>query len=438
MRQKGKVYPYTADFKSILIENGRIIDPSTNRDEIGSIAIANGKIVAVGTIPADFSAEKTIDANGNWIVPGLCDLNVHLREPGREDKETIETGTAAAAAGGFTAIAAMPDTDPITDSQAKIRYICYRSEKSPTKVYPLGAVTVRLEGEELAPFGEMTDAGARGVAGAGKPIAHTGMLKHAMNYAKNFDLTYFAHCEDTLLSGKGAMNESSLSSWMGLPGSPSIAEDIDVARSIAVAEYTGGKLHITHVSTKGAVDQIRFAKARGINVTAETAPHYFTYTENDLEGYIANRKLNPPLRGESDRAAIIEALVDGTLDAIASDHSPHTIEDKSGEFDHCRNGASGLETSLAASITALVNPGHLSPIELIRKLSTVPCAILGVEGGSLAIGSSADVAIIDPEQVWNVDTMQFYSKGRNSAFAGENLTGEVQFTILNGQIVFER
>ncbi len=436
--KKGTIFSYTADFKNILIENGRIIDPSTNRDETGSIAIADGKIVAVGTIPADFSAERTIDAKGNWVVPGLLDLNVHLREPGREDKETIDSGTAAAAAGGFTGIAAMPDTDPVTDSQAKIRYICYRSEKSPCRVYPLGAATVRLAGEELAPFGEMLEAGAHAVAGSGKPVTHTAMIKNIMNYARNFDLPYFAHCEDTMLSGKGAMNESSLSSWMGLPGSPSVAEDIDVARNIALAAYTGAKLHITHVSTKGAVDQIRLAKQQGIAVTAETAPHYFTYTEEDLQGYIANRKLNPPLRQEADRQAIIEALVDGTLDVIASDHSPHTIEDKSGEFDHCRNGASGLETTLAASITALVKLGHLSPMELIRRLSTTPCDILAVNGGTLSVGSSADIAIIDPEKVWPVDTMQFHSKGRNSAFAGESLTGEVLFTILNGQIVFER
>jgi len=438
MHINGTVSPYSSNHQNILIENGRIIDPSTNRDETGSIALSGGKIIAVGTIPADFSADRTINASGKWIVPGLCDLNVHLREPGREDKETIETGTAAAAAGGFTAIAAMPDTDPVTDSEAKIRYICYRTEKSPVKVYPLGAVTIRLAGEELAPFGEMIEAGAKGVAGAGKPIAHSGMIKNAMNYARNFDLTYFAHCEDTMLSGKGAMNESSLSSWMGLPGSPCAAEDIDIARHIALAEYTGAKLHITHVSTKGAVDQIRFAKKKGIAVTAETAPHYFFYTENDLEGYNANRKVNPPLRGSSDRDAIIEALADGTIDAIASDHAPHTIEDKSGEFDHCRNGSSGLETSLAASITALVKTDKLSPIDLIRRLSTKPCEILGVEGGSLAVGSSADITIINPDQNWTVDPMKFYSKGRNSAFAGENLTGLAEFTIRDGQIVFER
>lgn len=434
----GTIYPFTGNSESLLIENGRIIDPANNIDTVGSVAVSNGTILAVGEIPADFKAGRTIDAEGCWITPGFLDLNVHLREPGREDKETIDTGTAAAAAGGFTAIAAMPDAEPVTDSQSKIRYIKYRSENSPCRVYPVGAITLGLKGEELAPYGEMIEAGAKAVSGAGKAVKHSAMLKNAMNYSRNFDLPILAHCEDRDLAGKGAMNESSLSSYMGLPGKPYAAEDIDVARHIALAQYTGAKLHICHVSTKGAVNQIRLAKESGMSITAETAPHYFSYTEEDLGNYNNNRKVNPPLRQEADREAIIAGLKDGTIDAIASDHAPHTIEEKTGEFDFAKFGASGLETSLAASITNLVKPGHLTPSELVQRLSTTPHEILGVTGGTLTAGAPANITVLDPEKEWKVDVNQFHSKGKNSAFADETLSGVVNYTILKGQIVFER
>jgi len=435
---KGTVFPFSGKPKNILISNGRILDPESNTDSIGSIALADGKIVAVGTVPESFVPDQTIDATDCWITPGLVDLNVHLREPGREDKETIASGTAAAVAGGFTAIAAMPDTDPVADSEAKIRYLGYRSEHSPCHLYPLGAITIRLENKELAPYGEMHAAGAKGIAAAGVSIPHTGMLKNAMNYSRNFDLPFFAHCEDRDLSEHGAMNESSLSSYMGLPGSPSVAEDIDVARHCMLAGYTGARIHITHVSTRGAVDQIREAKKRGVKVTAETAPHYFSFTEDDIELYQNNKKVNPPLRSEDDRLAIIDAIKDGTIDVIASDHEPHTIEDKTGEFDGAEFGVSGLETIVAVTLSNLVECKKITPLEMVVLLSQKPNEIIGVENKSLAANCDADITIINPKTVWDVDTNQFHSKGRTSAFAGDELTGEVVYTIRDGVVVFER
>ncbi len=431
------VYPFdSSEVQRIVIRNGRILDPSTGKDCVEDIALEDGKILKVGNIPADYETDREIDATGCWVTPGLLDLHVHLREPGREDKETIDTGTASAAAGGFTGVVAMPNTNPVTDTEAKIRYIKYRSEKSPCRVYPSGSITKGLKGEELSPFAEMIEAGAKAVSDDGRSVYRSDMLKNGLNYAKMFDIPVFCHCEDADLA-KGAMNESDVSTRLGIPGIPTISEDIDVARHIMTAEYTGTAIHICHVSSAGAIAQIRYGKERGVKVTAETAPHYFTYIDEDVGNYNTSRKMNPPLRGDKDRKAVIEALKDGTLDVIASDHAPHTLEDKEGEFDLAAFGVIGLETMVGATISALVETEEISPLEFVNKMSTIPHKILKVDGGTLQEGAVADVTIIDPKVEWKVDSSEFYTKGRNSAFEGELLTGRAITTILNGQVVFE-
>lgn len=422
--------------EKILITGGRVLDPSSNTDTIGDIAIDAGKVVGFLSISDGFTPDRTIDAKGKWVTPGLIDIHVHLREPGREDKETIETGTAAAAAGGFTGVVCMPNTSPVTDTEAKIRYIKQRSEKSPTRVYPCGSLTKGLQGDEVSPMGEMINAGCAAVSDDGRSVYKSDMLKNAISYAKMFKLPVLCHCEDIDLA-RGAMNESEYSTKNGIPGIPTISEDIDVVRHIMISEYTDTPIHICHVSSAGALAYIKFAKERGVKVTAETAPHYFTYTDADV-GFNTSKKMNPPLRGTKDRDAIIEALKDGTLDAIASDHAPHTFEDKDGEFDLAAFGVVGLETMIGASIAGLVEKDILSPLELIDKMSTTPAKIINVEGGTLAEGSVADVTIIDPETTWTVDPETFYTKGRNSAFDGAEIKGQAHTTILGGQVVFER
>jgi dihydroorotase len=431
------VYPLdNNEIQRIVIRNGRLLDPSTGKDSVEDIALEGGKILKVGNIPADYETDREIDASGCWVTPGLLDLHVHLREPGGEDKETIDTGTAAAAAGGFTGVVSMPNTNPVTDTEAKIRYIKFQSEKSPCRVYPSGSITKGLKGEELSPFSEMIEAGAKAVSDDGRSVYRSDMLKNGLNYAKMFDIPVLCHCEDADLA-KGAMNESEVSTRLGIPGIPTISEDIDVARHIMTAEYTGASIHICHVSSAGAIAQIRFGKERGVKVTAETAPHYFTYIDEDIGSYNTSRKMNPPLRGARDRAAVIEALKDGTLDIIASDHAPHTLEDKEGEFDSAAFGVVGLETMVAATITALVKTDIITPLEMVDKMSTTPHKILGVKGGTLQEGEIADITIIDPKTEWKVDSTQFFTKGRNCAFEGETLTGRSITTILGGQVVFE-
>lgn len=437
-KNSSTVYNYDPNStgEKILITGGRVLNPETNTDEIGDIAIEAGKVVGFLKAPEGFSPDRTVDAEGKWVTPGLIDIHVHLREPGREDKETIETGTAAAAAGGFTGVVCMPNTNPVTDTEAKIRYIIQRSEKSPTRVYPCGSLTKGLQGDEVSPMGEMINAGCKAVSDDGRSVYKSDMLKNAISYAKMFDLPVLCHCEDIDLA-HGAMNESEYSTKNGIPGIPTISEDIDVVRHIMISEYTDTPVHICHVSSAGALAYIKFAKERGVKVTAETAPHYFTYTDADV-GYNTSKKMNPPLRGQKDQDAIIEALKDGTLDAIASDHAPHTFEDKDGEFDLAAFGVVGLETMIGASISGLVEKDILTPLQLIDKMSTTPAKIIKVEGGTLSEGSVADVTIIDPETAWTVDPQEFYTKGRNSAFDKAEIKGRADMTILGGQVVFER
>ncbi len=435
------IYPIESNKQPpiILIKNGRVIDPANSIDKTLSVVLKDGKIVSVSDNPPDgLSADITIDAKNQWVVPGLMDMHVHLREPGREDKETIETGTMAASAGGFTALACMPNTNPVLDQESKIRYVVQRGEHCTCKIHPIGAITKRLEGKELAPFGEMVRAGAKAVSDDGKSVYKSNIMRNALNYSKTFNIPVVCHCEDPDLANNGHMNESNMSTLLGVRGIPSIAEEVIVARDIMLAEYTNAKIHICHVSTAGSVQLIRWAKKRGTSITCETCPHYFIYTDKDLFTYDTNKKMNPPLRTEKDREAIIKGLEDGTIDIIVSDHAPHCPEEKDVEFDAAAFGVIGLETICSASITHLIHKKIISPSDLINKMSTIPNRIINAPGGTLSIDKPADVTIIDPHSNWKVDSSKFYSKSRNCAFEGMELTGLARYTILGGRIVYER
>lgn len=425
--------------QKLLIKNGRVIDPANHVDEQRFIGIEQGVITVCGKeVPPDFSPQEEIDATGMWVVPGLMDMHVHLREPGREDKETIETGTQAACAGGFTAIACMPNTNPVLDEESKIRYVVQRAQDSVCRVYPIGSITKGLLGEELSPFGEMVRAGARGVSDDGKSVRKTGIMKNALNYSKSFRIPVICHCEDSDLTQGGHMNEGAVSTLLGVWGMPSIAEEIVVARDIMLAAYTGARVHIAHVSTAGSVRLVRDAKKRGVLITCETCPHYIALTEDDCAAYDTNRKMNPPLRTRADREAILDGLADGTIDVIASDHAPHVSEEKDVEFDAASFGVIGLETSLGVAMTYLIEKEILSPSELVEKMSLSPNRILGLAGGTLSKGNIADITIIDPNASWMVDSRYFYSKGRNTPFEGYTLHGWARYTILSGNVVYER
>jgi dihydroorotase len=423
----------------ILIKNGRVIDPANSVDDQLNVGVENGVIRFVNKeVPSGFRPQEEINAEGMWVVPGLMDMHVHLREPGREDKETIETGTQAAAAGGFTAVACMPNTNPVLDEESKIRYVVQRGMYCPCRIYPVGSITKGILGEELSPFGEMVRAGARAVSDDGKSVRKSNMMKNALNYSKSFRIPVICHSEDSDLSAGGHMNEGLVSTRLGLRGIPSIAEDIVVTRDIMLASYTGARIHIAHVSTAGSLRAIRDAKKLGVHVTCETCPHYFTLCDEDIGDYDTNRKMNPPLRTAADRAEIIAALADGTIDVIASDHAPHVSEEKDVEFDAASFGVIGLETSLAISLTYLVDKDILMPADLVEKMSLMPNRILGLDGGTLSLGKPADITIIDPKTKWKVDSSFFYSKSRNTPFEGLELKGFAHATILGGAIVFLR
>ncbi|MBD3239174.1 MAG: amidohydrolase family protein [Chitinivibrionales bacterium] len=423
----------------IIIRNGRVIDPANGIDEQRTVCIDNGRIVAVDrTAPKGFTADREIDAAGMWITPGLVDMHVHLREPGREDKETLFTGTCAAAAGGFTAVACMPNTTPALDEESKIRYVKQHGERCPCRIYPIGAITKALAGEELAPFGEMVRAGACAMSDDGMSVARSDIMRNALNYSKSFDIPIVCHCEDSTLTQGGHMNESTVSARLGVYGMPAVAEDIIVARDIMLAEYTGARVHIAHVSTAGSVALVRQAKQRGARVTAETCPHYVALTDEALNDYDTNKKMNPPLRTERDRQAVTEALADGTIDVLASDHAPHVPEDKDVEFNAAAFGVIGLETALGVALTKLVAADILVPSDMVERMSLAPSRILRLESGTLSVGAAADVTVIDPRPSWTPSPDTFFSKARNTPFVGVELRGYAQYTILGGRIVYER
>ena len=421
---------------SILISGGLVVDPALGLEEVRDLLVEDGRIVALeppGAIPAE--GREVIDARGLVVAPGLIDMHVHLREPGEEYKETIETGTAAAARGGFTGVACMPNTRPVNDSSAVTRFILDQADRmGRARVYPVGAISQGSLGESLSEYGELKAAGCVAVSDDGRPVMHALLMRRALEYARTFDLLVISHAEDLELRGEGVMHEGKVSVRLGLKGIPAAAEEIMVYRDIRLARLAGARLHLAHVSTAGSVAIIREAKLAGFDITAETAPHYFTLTDEAVLGFDTNAKVNPPLRSEWDREAIMEGLADGTIDVIACDHAPHSVLEKDVEFAEAAFGLIGLETSVGLSLK-LVHEGVLTMSQFIAKMSTNPAAILRVPGGTLAPGSPADLTLIDPNREWTVDAAQFASKSRNCPFQGWNLRGKAVMAIINGNII---
>ena len=428
--------------KSLLIQGGRIIDPSQGIDEIGSLLITEGKISWLGKGEAtppqpDYDV---LHARGLIVCPGFVDLHCHLRQPGFEEKETIATGTNAAARGGFTTICCMPNTNPPLDNQTAVEYVKSKAaSEGVVRVLPIGCISKGRKGEELAEMGELASAGVIAFSDDGEPAVNSHIMRQALDYSRAFDLPIIDHCEDRALTEGGQMNEGIISTKLGLHGIPNAAEDIIVARDLALAQLTGGRLHIAHTTTEGSVDLIRRAKERGVKVTAEVTPHHLTLTEERVIGYDTNAKVNPPLRTERDIQALIQGLNDNTIDIIATDHAPHAEADKLCEFGLAPFGISGFETALG-SLMSLVHDGQLSLVTLIAKLTYEPAKIIGNKYGrlgTLAIGASADVTLFDPALEWVVDTKAFASKGKNTPLAGERLKGRVMATISQGKLVYK-
>ena len=423
----------------LLIKNGRVIDPANGIDDQRDIIIEQGTIVEVrpgGTgKEKEHGAEQIIDARGKIVVPGLIDMHVHLREPGHEYKETIRTGCRAAAAGGFTALACMPNTQPVNDNQSVTEYILDRARREGcVTVFPVGAITQGLKGEALAEMGELHAAGAVAVSDDGKTVHNSELMRRAMEYARTFNLPVICHCEDLAMTREGVMNESFTSTRLGLKGIPNAAEEIVVARDIALAELTGCPIHIAHVSTEGAVRIIRDARSRGVKVTAETAPHYFMLTEEQVSSFDTTMKVNPPLRSAQDVAAIKEGLKEGVLDVIATDHAPHSSLEKDVEFDYASPGMVGLETALPLSLQ-LVAQGIVSLPALVATMTVHPAKILGIPKGTLSPGSDADITVIDVSMKTRIDVRKFNSKSKNSPFHGWELDGGAVYTIVKGKVI---
>ncbi|HEY8105887.1 MAG TPA: dihydroorotase [Gemmatimonadales bacterium] len=422
----------------ILVRGGRVIDPARKLDEPADVYLLDGKVEAVGRNLATPAGAMVVDASRQVVAPGLIDVHVHLREPGQEDLETVATGAMAAAAGGFAAVCAMPNTDPVCDNQGVVGFVKAQAQRAgKARVYPIGAVSLGQKGQQLAEFGELVGAGAVAVSDDGKPVASSHLMRTALEYARTFGIPVADHCEDPTLAG-GAMHEGIVSTRLGLKGVPSAAEEIMVARDLLLAELTGGHIHLCHMSTRGSVDLIRRAKDRGVRVTAEACPHHFSLTHEACEGYDTNAKMSPPLREAEDRDAIRQGLKDGTIDVIATDHAPHHYDAKEREFDDAPNGIIGLETALGLAITELVVTRLLTLPELIARMSTVPARIFGLPGGTLAPGSPADVTVFDPAVEWVVRPQEFFSRSRNTPFTGRRLTGRASVTIVRGQVVFQR
>ena len=418
----------------LIIKGGIVIDPIKGRMFSADVFIADGTIAAIGPGLALRKGAKIVSAEGCLVVPGLIDMHVHLREPGFEHKETIASGTRAAVRGGFTAVCAMPNTRPVCDNAAVVKFVREKAREAAfARVYPIGALTKNSGGEELAPFAEMKDAGAVAFSDDGRWVKNSNLMRRAMEYARMLGLPVISHCEDTSLSGDGVMNEGYTSTVLGLRGIPAAAEEIAVARDIILAELTGCHLHIAHVSTAGTVRLIREAKARGVRVTAEAAPHHFTLTDEAVIGYNTNAKVNPPLRTAADVAAVKEGLADGTIDVIATDHAPHTQEEKECEFETAPFGISGLETAVGLVFTELVNQGVLTVPQAIAKMTVNPASILGIDCGVLKEGSIADITIINPEREQRVEPEHFVSQGKNTPFAGRLLRGASERVIIGGR-----
>jgi len=425
--------------RPILLRGGRVIDPASGVDRPADLLLQDGKIEAIGQNLGRPDSAIVIEAAGKVVSPGLIDLHVHLREPGQEDLETVATGAMAAAAGGFSAVCAMPNTDPVTDNQAAVGFIVSQAQRAEkARVYPIGAISLGQEGQQLAEFGELVGAGAVAVSDDGKPVVSSHLMRTALEYSRTFGIPVADHCEDPTLAAGGVMHEGLISTRLGLKGMPAAAEEIMVARDIILAELTGGHVHLCHMSTRGSVELIRRAKERGIPVTAEACPHHFTLTHESCEGYNTNAKMNPPLREPEDREAIRQALRDGTIDVICTDHAPHHYDAKEREFDDAPNGIIGLETALGLAITELVETGLIDLPTLIRRMSATPARIFNLPGGTLTRGATADVVVLDPAAEWVVEPATFFSKSRNTPFTGRRLRGRAEVTIVRGQVVYQR
>jgi len=422
----------------LLLKGGRVVDPARGVDDVLDVLIEDGLVAQVG---ARLSAKgvEVVDVDEKIVAPGFIDLHTHLREPGREDKETIATGTRAAAVGGFTAVCAMPNTDPINDQAGITRAILEKARtQGVVRVYPIGAITRGSKGEELAEYGDLRDAGCVAISDDGRPVAAARVMRRALEYAKAFGLTVIDHCEEPTLAEKACMNEGPVSTMLGLRGAPAAGEAIMVERDVMLAELTGSKVHIAHISAALSVDAVRRGKARGVNVTAEACPHHFVLTDEAVKEseYDTHTKMNPPLRSDADRLAVIDGLRDGTIDCIATDHAPHTVDDKRVEYDQAAFGIVGLETAVALSIDRLVGPGIVDVVALVRLFSTHPARILGLPGGTLAPGTPADVTVIDLARKKNVDPNRFATKGRNTPFGGWTLKGWPVMTVVGGNVVY--
>ncbi|MBK9437523.1 MAG: dihydroorotase [Chloracidobacterium sp.] len=425
----------------LLIANGHLIDPAAQENTGMNVLIEDGKVTAWIKPNDDQPTDCEIfDASGLLVAPGFIDIHVHLREPGQEHKETIASGCAAAVAGGWTSVCPMPNTNPVNDNAAITRYMIEQAERAGlANVFPIGAITKSSDGSELAEMGEMKDAGAVAVSDDGRPVPNAGIMRRAMQYAKDFDLPVIDHCEDKSLSSGGVMHEGRISLLLGLKGMPALAEDIDVIRDIILAKDTGAHVHIAHVSTKGAVEAVRRAKAEGINVTCEVTPHHFTLTDKAVEGYDTNTKMAPPLRSEDHLEAVLRGISDGTIDAIATDHAPHHADEKALEYDRAPFGITGLETGLGLAFTELVHKGLIDLVRLVELCSTNPARLFKLIGrGTLAPGSFADITVMDPDLQWKYSNTISQSKSRNSPFDGRQFTGAAVATIVGGKIVYRR
>src|SRR5262245_38055617 len=421
---------------TLRITGGRVIDPSQNIDQVTDLWIQDGKIAGLGQQP--FQATRTMHAAGKIVCPGLIDMHVHLREPGREEDETISTGTASALAGGVTSVACMPNTEPALDSQAAAEFVHLQAQRAGhANVFPVGAVTKGRKGEELAEMGGLIEGGAVAFTDDGSPVTSAEIMRRALEYCRMFDKAVLSHAEDLDLTRGGVMNEGFVSMRLGLRGIPAAAEEVMIHRDIELAELTGGRLHILHVSTAGGVELIRRGKQRGVRVSGEACPHHFTLTDSRLRTFDSNYKMSPPLRTEADVRALIEGLKDGTLEVIATDHAPHAPEKKMRELDQAPNGVIGLETLLPVCVLALIEPGHLTWPQLIEKLTVNPARVLSIDRGTLRPGAEADVTIIDPAAEWTIDPGRFRSKSRNCPYAAWKVRGRAWAVIVGGEVKVE-
>lgn len=424
--------------ETILLRGGRVVDPSESLDDVRDVLLADGTVAEVGEGLEAPEGARVVECTGLLVTPGLIDVHVHLREPGEEHKETIATGARAAAAGGFTAVCAMPNTDPPIDDPAAVGFVAAEGRRAgAARVYPVGCISQGRAGERLALVGEMVEAGAVAITDDGSPVMNSGLMRLALEYSQAFDIPVADHPEDLGLSDGGHMNEGIMSTRLGLPGKPNASEDAHIIRDLLLAELTGGHIHLQHVSTRHGVEMIRQAKARGVRVTAEASPHHLILTHEAVEGYRTEAKMNPPLRAQEDVDAVRAGLADGTLDTLATDHAPHHYDEKEAAFADAPNGIVGLETALGLVWTRVVGEGVIDASTMVERMSCQPARAFKLPGGTLAPGAVADVTVFDPEAEWTVEPTRFLSKSRNTPFEGWSLKGRPRYTVVGGRVVWE-